>query len=415
MLVLHGIIFLAAFLGLWKKKLEKKTGILILCGNMLGLALTAGAGLSGERTVTELERQAGESREISLEAEDASGRRQQITLEIPELQYTPTEARKLLQEKLEELDGLILGENSSLREIRSDLNLPGSFADSPVTIQWRSKDPQLLDSSGQLGEEIPEEGAEVELEGTLTLQEEELLYIRTLRLYPPAEELDFSGMLQREAKALNESGDGKIYRLPETVDGQPIRWFFRKEETGAYIAGLFLAAGLFLTVSEKNRKWKQQQKRREEMKREYPEIIGRIQLLLGAGMSMRRIFGKITEDYKKQQRAGRKEEKPAYEEIACTYYEMEGGTPEQEAYEHLGERSRLTDYKNLSVLLVQNLKKGKRELIPLMEQEVRAALEERRRRARAEGEKAATRLLLPMGMMLLVVLILVVVPVFLSL
>ena len=132
-------------------------------------------------------------------------------------------------------------------------------------------------------------------------------------------------------------------------------------------------------------------------------------------MSMRRIFGKITADYRKQLQLGRTEKKPAYEEIACTYYEMEGGKSELEAYEHLGERSRLADYKNLSVLLIQNLKKGKKELIPLMEQEVRAALEERRRRARAEGEKAATRLLLPMGMMLLVVLILVIVPAFLSL
>ena len=198
------------------------------------------------------------------------------------------------------------------------------------------------------------------------------------------------------------------------MDGRQVAWFLKKEERGGLTAGLFLLAGILLTVSRQNSRWKQEQKLREEMKREYPEIISRIQLLLGAGMSMRKIFGRITADYRKQQ-AEQGIRRPAYEEIACTYYEMEGGTPEQEAYEHLGERSRLTDYRNLSVLLVQNLKKGKRELIPLMEQEVRAALEERRRRARAEGEKASTRLLLPMGMMLLVVLILIMVPAFLSL
>lgn len=153
---------------------------------------------------------------------------------------------------------------------------------------------------------------------------------------------------------------------------------------------------------------------REEMRREYPEIVGRIQLLLSAGLGTRKIFEKITADYKKQISGRSRARKPAYEEIANTYYEMAGGVSEQEAYENLGARSRLAEYKNLSVLLVQNLKKGRRELIPLLEQEVRTAMEEKRRMARVEGEKAATRLLLPMGMMLLVVLALMMVPAFLS-
>lgn len=415
MLILHGVIFLGIFLALRKKRLERKIGLLMLCGNLLGMIVTAAGLLSGEQPLTELERKAGETREIHLEAEDAAGRRESVTLEIPELQYTPSETQELLQDKLRQLDSLILGENTSLTEVRSDLYLPADFGDSPVTVRWTSGDPGLLDSGGRLGEEIPEEGAEVELEGRLSLQKEELLYIRTLRVYPPEEQKDFSQKLLEEARLLNESGDGKTYRLPDTVDGQRVEWRLKKEKTGSYVAVLFLAAGILLTVSRKNLAWKQEQKLREEMKREYPEIVGRIQLLLGAGMSMRRIFGKITADYRKQLQLGRTEKKPAYEEIACTYYEMEGGKSELEAYEHLGERSRLADYKNLSVLLIQNLKKGKKELIPLMEQEVRAALEERRRRARAEGEKAATRLLLPMGMMLLVVLILVIVPAFLSL
>ena len=113
---------------------------------------------------------------MRLEAEEESGKKEQILLEIPELQYTPTEARELLQEKLEQLDRLILGDNPSLKEVRSDLELPSSFPDSPVAIRWKTGDPRLLESSGRLGEEIPPEGAEVSLEGQLTLQGEELLY-----------------------------------------------------------------------------------------------------------------------------------------------------------------------------------------------------------------------------------------------
>ena len=280
MLILHGVIFLGIFLALRKKRLERKIGLLMLCGNLLGMIVTAAGLLSGEQPLTELERKAGETREIHLEAEDAAGRRELVTLEIPELQYTPSETQELLQDKLRQLDSLILGENTSLTEVRSDLYLPADFGDSPVTVRWTSGDPGLLDSGGRLGEEIPEEGAEVELEGRLSLQKEELLYIRTLRVYPPEEQKDFSQKLLEEARLLNESGDGKTYRLPDTVDGQRVEWRLKKEKTGSYVAVLFLAAGILLTVSRKNLAWKEEQKLREEMKREYPEIVGRIQLLL---------------------------------------------------------------------------------------------------------------------------------------
>ena len=96
MLILHGCIFFGVFLGLRRKKLDRTAGILILCGNLLGLFLTAAGSLAGKTEVTELERQPGETREVRLEAEEESGKKEQILLEIPELQYTPTEARELL-------------------------------------------------------------------------------------------------------------------------------------------------------------------------------------------------------------------------------------------------------------------------------------------------------------------------------
>ena len=92
-------------------------------------------------------------------------------------------------------------------------------------------------------------------------------------------------------------------------------------------------------------------------------------------MGMRKIFEKITADYKRQLEKEKGAKRPTYEEIAGAYYEMAGGVSEQEAYENFGNRSRLPEFKNLSVLLVQNLKKGRRELGPLLEREVSAALE----------------------------------------
>lgn len=246
------------------------------------------------------------------------------------------------------------------------------------------------------------------------LQEESLVYTRTLRVYPGEKPEDLGELLAEETERVNENNRGTSYRLPSAANGEQITWFRKREEKGGYIAVLSLIAGAILVFFRKNEAWKREQKIQEEMKREYPEVMSRIQLLLGAGLGMRKIFEKITADYKRQLEKEKGAKRPAYEEIAGAYYEMAGGVSEQEAYENFGNRSRLPEFKNLSVLLVQNLKKGRRELGPLLEREVSAALEERRRQARAEGEKAGTRLLLPMGIMLLVVLILMVVPAFLS-
>ena len=138
-------------------------------------------------------------------------------------------------------------------------------------------------------------------------------------------------------------------------------------------------------------------------------------LLLGAGLSMRRALERLALDYQKgKQTRNGKEKRAAYEELLYTWKEMESGISENSDYEHLGIRCQGTPYRALSVLLTQNLKKGSKGLVELLEQEASEAFEERRRKAREEGEKAGTRLLFPMMLMLGVVFILILVPAFMS-
>ena len=104
----------------------------------------------------------------------------------------------------------------------------------------------------------------------------------------------------------------------------------------------------------------------------------------------------------------------AYEELVETYREMEGGMPEIQAYERLGNRCNTPEYKVLSVLLVQNLKKGNQGVLALLERETTAAVEERKRAAKISGEQASTKLLGPMFIQLGLVMALIMIPAFLS-
>ena len=419
-MVILPFLTLAALVVLyWKKKVEKRLFFLILCGNLLGLGLTVKESLEEDRIqVTELEKGAYGSgaAEVSLEVETEDGERTEVMLQVPEQTYTDTQAGQLLSEKLDELDEIVLGENNSFNHIDRDLYLPASFSDSPVTVTWRTDQPLVLNWDGTIGEEADVNGTQICLEGTLSLQGQTLDYRRVLTVYPSEEEKSLEAVLQEEADRLNEQDGADSYILPQEVNGQKLFWYRPVEQTGVLVSGLSLAAGALALLSKKRGAEKEEIKRKEELKKDYPEVVSKMQLLAGAGLTMRKVFERMAADYRQEKELGGKNKKrAAYEEIVRICYEMQSGTSEAEAYEHLGIRCETAAYRGLSLILLQNLKKGSQGLLPLLEQEAQAAFEMRKRQARAEGEKAAVRLLLPMGLMLLVVLIILMVPALLSL
>ena len=150
------------------------------------------------------------------------------------------------------------------------------------------------------------------------------------------------------------------------------------------------------------------------MQRDYPDIIQKMILYLKAGLSIRMSVEKLAADYMKRKEASLTETRWAYEELVKTCRELKGGIYEKDAYERLGRRCGLAEYKVLSVLLVQNLKKGNQSILELLEREAVSAGEDRLRRARIQGEEASTKLLLPMILQLIVVLIILMVPAFLN-
>ena len=62
------------------------------------------------------------------------------------------------------------------------------------------------------------------------------------------------------------------------------------------------------------------------------------------------------------------------------------------------------------MLLVQNLKKGSKDLLESLEKEESAAFEMRKQRALRLGEEASTKLLIPLAGMLFIVIVVLIVP-----
>ena len=162
------------------------------------------------------------------------------------------------------------------------------------------------------------------------------------------------------------------------------------------MAAAVVISVLFFALDKQN-EIKEKQARQKQMCLDYPEVISKLTLLLGAGMTVRKAWRKIVNDY--DSRIKQQGKRAVYEEMKYTCRQMDGGVPEAECYEKFGRRCGTQEYMRFGALLSQNL-------------EAIQSFEERKARARRLGEEAGTKLLLPMFLMLAEVLVIVVVPAF---
>ena len=150
------------------------------------------------------------------------------------------------------------------------------------------------------------------------------------------------------------------------------------------------------------------------MEFEYPEIVSKMVILLGSGMSVSQMWNRISAQYLTKRQKKQIKENPAYEEILRTWREIEDGESERTAIEKFGRRTGIRCYHRLSQLLIQNMEKGVQGIYEQLEQEAEDSFRERKQAARKIGEEAGTKLLIPMIIMLGVVMAVVIVPAFLN-
>lgn len=426
--ILTAIVAIMGAAFLWKKRRISSIGLLlIVLLSFAGIGYCAIFGFSGQQMpVSAVVRgeKGSESKRMEFQVRTDSEEHSQVTLDIPAVQMGKEETEAILAEFCHRLDEEILGENASLQEVCYPLCLLSAYPDSPVQVQWQTDEPEYLNWEGKLGPEIPEEGADVLLQGELLLQNTRETYQRRIRVFPSKDAADLPGRILAETERVNADKDDGRYYLPDRIDKRQLQWYRTADSTGWMMVcmALLLCGVLVLVHIQKGRE--EQQKRADQLDLEYPELVSQMQMLLGAGLGMRMVLERIADEYRKSRNLeekgffGRRKKtgkKLCCEEIIISCKELENGLSEAEVYRRLGARCGTANYRGLALLLEQNMSKGGQGLMQLLEQEALAACEGRLKRARQEGEKVSVRLLLPMGMMLMIVLALIMIPAFLSL
>lgn len=328
------------------------------------------------------------------------------------------EAQKMREEWAANLPREVLQENVSLQEIRSDLNLITYDDTKDLKLEWESEDSELIDSFGTVyNEELTPEGRWTGLRLTISDERGSSEFRLPVCIFPPVlsdTDKKKKGFLKAFGNADQASQEEEWVKLPEDFEGKPLSYRMKKD----YSTFLILAIGGGLAVlygfEDQIRQKERDKKRKEQLALEYSEIASKLQIYLGAGMTVRTAWERMAVDYKHRQAREPKLKSPAYEEVVQVCTDLQSGVSESEAYRRFGRRCGLRPYMKLAGLLEQNRKTGLKNLRHLLDDEVMDAFEERKNLAKRQGEEAATKLLLPLFLMLGIVMVIVAVPAFLS-
>lgn len=333
---------------------------------------------------------------------------------VEERKFTEEELEKIFAEAEVLLPGAILGENDRLEDVRRDLKLVTELEGYPFRISWESGAYSLIHSDGTVCNEELTQGEIVALTARFRCED----WIREVELYAQVNPVVYTPeeairarieTLLHEKEESTKSAEAMV--LPERIGTEPIVWKeIIEDSSGYFLILVFFSAGALYW----NRGRELDQKleaRKRELLLDYPEIVNKLVLYMGAGMTIRNAFLKMGEDYKKQKE---ERKKYVYEEILMTCYELQGGRSETEAYDHFGKRCQVQSYIKLSALLSQNIRKGSNDLLRMLRQEAESAFAQRKNTAKKLGEEAGTKLLLPMMMMLCVVMVIIMIPAYFS-
>ena len=353
---------------------------------------------------------------VSASGVDGDG---EVNLDVSGRLYTETEKQALLDEAIETLLQEYLSENTGADEVRSSLFLPDSFISGAVTAEYVMIPYGVISDQGQILAQPSEEGELVEIRADLECQGAKKSCEMNVRVLPEIlseDEKLWKDISDAARQAEQKDGEKAFVTLPEEVDGKTLLWSYPKDTALVGLAVMCLLAPFLIRIVMDQQVKEKAGKRRDELLSDYPDLVWKMTLLMGAGLTISGAFGKIAGEYLKEQSAGGKDARRrfAYEEMVYSCREMKSGVPEAKAYENFGRRCGPACYVRLGSLLSQNLKKGSRGLASTLEKEAVSSLEMRRNEARKKGEKAATKLILPMVLMLGVVMAVLVVPAFLA-
>lgn len=330
---------------------------------------------------------------------------------VDERVYSQKEAEEAFDLTEKWLGQVMTGKNKSLSCVREDLYLPDRWEEYGIDIAYSSNRYDLIDRNGKVKNMDLKGEESVLIKAELSYESYNRSCEYKVTVYPllMTEEEKFKKELEQTLQDENmRQREKKTLQLPDHIGEDQISIREKADKSYLYmIMGGILAALLIYQGMDRDldKLW---ERRKKELLLSYPDFVGKLALLTGAGMNAATAVKRIYYDGKKHTRC------PLYEELGIFIRETDNGMLKEQALENLGKRSGLPQYRKFCSLLSVNIKKGSINLKRLLEQEAEEAFMEYQNQVKKLGEEAGTKLLLPMILMLAVVLVIIMVPAFMT-
>ena len=338
------------------------------------------------------------------------------TLEVAPRQRTEEEIETAFSETIRILNDTFGIRDDGTAVWTDSTELPQGCEETGVEIRWSSTEPEVLSKDGVVRREHLEETCEVNLQARLYFAEEEREHWFAIEV-PPYEEGSREALLyeaKEELRALEEKTAGEEgFYLPEEIGAVSVGLPEQSDTTWAVVAIVIIFLPFAVFFSKHQEKEKKKKQREEELLAAYPQVVTKLTLYTGAGLSLRGAWERLAAEYRAKLESEGKQNAIS-EEVLLLAGELKNGTSEARAYEAFGRRIALKPYMRCASLLVSQLQKGSGGLRKSLEVEVGLAWEMHREQAAKKGEEAQTKLLFPMMGMLFLVMAVVMIPAFFS-
>ena len=347
--------------------------------------------------------------EVKIEVEGLLEGSQKIEIPVSKRVYSNEEVKEAMKKGMDEILKILPGENTSLQNITTDLNPVSELSDLGLSLKWDFGDGDIIDIQGKVDNENLSESVDIDIGATLSYESYEESYVIPARIMPKPMSADES-LIKRfkdyisvaDKKSAGESG----FYLPESFEGKKLVYHLEDSMNFHLIWIMGIIVAILLYLREKNNDRQKLEKKKRELLKDYPDIVSKLIVFIGAGLSVRQSWEGIVKDYESEN----KEKRYAYEEMAKSLARLKTGPQENVVYKEFGRSCLLRQYMKLASLLEQNRKSGISTLSTLLGMESQSAWEERLNLAKREGEELNTKLLLPLFMMLLIVMMMIIVP-----
>ncbi len=344
-----------------------------------------------------------------------------LQVSVSARQYTEAEAEECFEKIMEEMSAYICGDNESLEMVRTDLKLkrqiPGYDG---IRLSWYPEDRSLISDTGRLSNYDLKEPLETVLNVVLKAGDYRQEYAVPVTVYPAeaalTDKAELKDMLEKAISAADtEQAESESLKLPDNIAGAGIEYSEPADNGWLRIPFLGIFAAALIGLRPEQEKRRRQKERERELMLDYSDIVSKLAIYIGAGMTAANAWTRICDNYRKALNSGTGIKRAAYEEMLQTASELKQGVSESRAYADFAGRCSLSCYLKLASLLEQNRRTGDSRLRTALLEEAEGAFEQRKNTARQLGEEAGTKLMLPLIISLVTVMITVAVPAMMTL